>query len=140
MRGFTIGELARRTGVSRDTLRFYEREHLIPPPHRTSARYRVYSDEDVKRVSFIRQARAIGFTLEDIRELLKVRHLRTTEECGAVAERIRARMSVLDDKITRLEAFRCVLSQALARCEEAEDGACPVVLDLGGSPRASAVN
>ena len=128
--GFTIGELARRTSVSRDTVRFYERERLLPPPRRTTSGYRLYGSEDISRVAFIRHAQAIGLSLDDIRELLRIRQLDTPEECRRVAERLRARMQALEQKMAQLEAFRDGLSDALARCEGAGASSCPIVLDL----------
>lgn len=133
LQGFTIGELARRCGVSRDTVRFYERERLLPPARRTPARYRLYGDEDVRRVRFIRQAQGIGLTLGDIRELLNIHQLRTPQECRRVAARLRARVEVIDRKIKELAAFRRELTEALERCERADSESCPVVLDLAAA-------
>jgi len=125
--GLTIGGLAERCGISRDTLRFYERERLLSPPRRSATGYRLYQDADAARVRFIRRAQATGLTLDDIRELLRVQQLRTPETCRRVAARIRERIEVLDRKIAELEAFRRELSQAVAQCEEGAES-CPVVL------------
>ncbi|MBW1646425.1 MAG: heavy metal-responsive transcriptional regulator [Deltaproteobacteria bacterium] len=70
----TIGKLAAAAGVSTDTVRFYERSGLLPPPARTEANYRLYPQQTVKRLKFIRRAKALGFTLNEIRELLALRH------------------------------------------------------------------
>ena len=125
--GLTIGDLAERCGVSRDTLRFYERERLLTPPRRSAAGYRLYEETHAARVRFIRRAQATGLTLDDIRELLRVQQLRTPETCRRVATRLRARIEVLDRKIAELEAFRGELAQAVAQCEEGAES-CPVVL------------
>ena len=69
-RPLTIGRLARRAGVGIDTVRFYERARLLPRPVRTASGYRTYGDADVERLRFIRRAKALGFTLDDIAELL----------------------------------------------------------------------
>lgn len=122
-----IGDLARRCDVSRDTLRFYERERLIAPPRRSDAGYRLYGEPDVERVQFIRQAQAVGLTLDDIRELLSAQRLRTPGACRRVAERLRARIEVIDRKISELTAFRRELANGLAQCDEGADS-CPVVL------------
>lgn len=128
--GFTIGELARRCGVSRDAVRFYERERLLPRPRRTASGYRIYGPEDEARLGFIRRAQAVGLTLEDITELIRLHELHAPAECRTVAERLRHRIEALDRKIAELTAFRRHLRDNLRRCEAAEAEACPVVLDL----------
>ena len=77
--GLTIGGLAERSQVSRDTLRFYERMRLLPAPRRTASGYRLYSSDDAVRVRFIRRAQAMGLTLEDIQELLRAQTLKTPD-------------------------------------------------------------
>src|SRR5258708_38101866 len=79
--GIRIGELAERAGVSRDTVRFYERKGLLPRPRRTASQYRVYDEETAARLHFIRRGQEIGLTLEDIRELLRLHELKTPQEC-----------------------------------------------------------
>lgn len=128
--GLKIGELATRCGVSRDTIRFYEREGLLPRPRRTASRYRVYGDQDQSRLLFIRQARVLGLTLDDIRELVRHDQLRTPGQCRRVAGLLRERIEAIDRKLVELGAFRRQLAQSLARCEQADSEACPVVLDL----------
>ncbi len=127
LHGLTIGDLAQRSGVSRDTLRFYERQQLLSPPRRSPSGYRLYGETDAARVQFIRRAQATGLTLEDIRELLRVQQLRTPEACRRVAARLKERIEVLDRKIAELKAFRWELAEALAQCEEGAES-CPVVL------------
>jgi len=142
MRGeLTIGGLAKRSRVSRDTLRFYERKRLLPAPRRTASGYRLYSEADAVRVRFIRRAQAIGLTLEDILELLRAQTLKTAEQCRRVASRLRVRIASVDEKIAELRAFRAELLRNLERCEKAgaQPDCCPVVLDLaanGGKPDA----
>jgi MerR family copper efflux transcriptional regulator len=131
--GLTIGVLAARCGVSRDAIRFYEREGLLPRPRRTAARYRVYGDEDERRLRFVREAQGIGLTLDDIRELLRHEELRTPDECRRVAARLRGRIEAIDRKLAELRAFRSRLAGNLERCEKAEGQACPVVLDLSSA-------
>jgi DNA-binding transcriptional MerR regulator len=125
-----IGELAARCGVSRDTICFYERETLLPRPRRTASRYRVYSEDDEERVRFIRQAQAIGFSLDNIRELVRERQLHTPGECQHVAQLLRDRIDVLDRKIDELRAFRGRLAASLRRCESVDSARCPVIVDL----------
>jgi DNA-binding transcriptional MerR regulator len=127
--GLTIGDLAERCGVSRDTLRFYERERLLSPPRCSASGYRLYGQADAARVRFIRRAQATGLTLDDIRELLRVQQLRTPETCRRVAARLRERIEALDRKIAELKAFRGELAEAVAQCEEGAES-CPVVLSF----------
>jgi DNA-binding transcriptional MerR regulator len=131
----TIGELAEACAVSRDTLRFYERERLLPPPKRSVSGYRLYQHEDASRVRFVRRAQSMGLTLDDIRELLQVRSLKTPEQCRRVAARLKARVADVDQKITELQAFREELSTGLKRCERAisRKECCPVVVALGAN-------
>ncbi len=128
--GLKIGELAARCGVSRDTIRFYEREGLLPQAQRTPALYRVYGGEDEGRLLFIRQAQALGLTLDDIRELVRLEQLRTPGECRRVARLLRERIEAIDRKVGELRAFRRQLAESLERCEKADGEACPVVLSL----------
>ena len=107
--GLTIGGLAERCGVTRDTVRFYEREGLLPRPRGTASQYRVYGAADESRLCFIRQAQRLGLTLDDIRELLRQHELRTPDECRRLASN-------------------------LDRCQRARANTCPVVLDLAGDP------
>jgi len=131
--GLTIGEMARACDVSRDTLRFYERERLLLPPRRSASGYRLYRREDASRLRFVRRARAMGLTLDDIRELLELRAPATPAQCRKVAARLRARVSAVDEKIAELQAFRHALAAGLRRCERATSSRerCPVVVDLG---------
>jgi DNA-binding transcriptional MerR regulator len=130
--GLTIGGLAQRSQVSRDTLRFYERRRLLSPPRRTASGYRLYTEDDAQRVRFIRRAQAMGLTLEDIQELLRAQTLKTADQCRRVASRLRARIQAVDEKIAELRAFRGELARSVRQCDKAgaEPSCCPVVLDL----------
>lgn len=74
MNGLTIGRLAKQVGVGIETVRFYERQGLIEPPPRTDSNYRVYPQEEVERLKFIKRAKDLGFTLKEIKELLELQH------------------------------------------------------------------
>jgi len=130
--GLRIGELAQPCEVTRNTLRFYERERLLPPPRRSASGYRLYREEDASRVRFVRRAQTMGLTLEDIRELLLAKPLETPEQCRRVAARLEARVIAVDQRIAELEAFREELMRNLERCERAlaREECCPVVIDL----------
>jgi DNA-binding transcriptional MerR regulator len=125
-----IGELAERCEVSRDTLRFYEREGLLSPPRRTTSGYRAYTEEDASRVVFIREAQSLGLTLDDIREVIRLESLHAPEECERVAQLLRERIDAIDKRLTDLRAFRSRLASSLDRCTERRGDCCPVVVDL----------
>ena len=74
MNGLTIGRIAKKAGVTIDTVRFYERCGLIAEPPKSASNYRLYPEEDAARLSFIRQAKDLGFSLAEIKELLGLRH------------------------------------------------------------------
>jgi Cu(I)-responsive transcriptional regulator len=74
MNGLTIGRLAKQAGLGIETVRFYERQGLIEPPPRTDSNYRVYPEGEVTRLKFIKRAKNLGFTLNEIKELLFIRH------------------------------------------------------------------
>jgi MerR family copper efflux transcriptional regulator len=131
-----IGELAARCGVSRDTIRFYEREGLLPVPRRTPSGHRFYDSEAMDRLGFIRGARRLGLTLQDIGELLRLRDKRNGEAGRQIAERLRTRAEAIDLEIAKLRVFRRLLAESLRRCEAAPLRASSVLerLFLGGRP------
>lgn len=111
----TIGTLAERSSVGVETIRFYERQGLLPKPGRTSSGYRIYPQDAVERVRFIRCAKELGFTLEEISELLalKVTH---GKSCRSVRDRALAKLSDIDGKMTDLRRMRRALSTLVERC------------------------
>src|ERR1700694_4677039 len=94
--GIKIGELAARCGVTRDTVRFYERLGLLRPPQRTASRHRVYESKAVERLRFIRGAQRLGLTLEDISELLRARETGSREAPRRVIRCLGARAAAFD--------------------------------------------
>jgi DNA-binding transcriptional MerR regulator len=135
---FQIGELAARTGTTPDTLRYYERLGLLPRPARTTGGYRVYTDETVERLRFIRQARTLGLTLHEIRTLVRDRTSGGVRRCRDVRDMLRSKMTDLEARIAELQAFRETLSRYLEHCEQtlrsdgrsATDPKCPVIETL----------
>lgn len=116
---FTSGQLAKRSGVGIEALRFYEREGLIPKPARTSSGYRQYPPDTVERVRFIRRAQLLGFQLKDVKELLS---LRETPASGRqeVREKAVAKLGDIETKIQDLEAMRVELNRLVAACDGSE--------------------
>jgi MerR family copper efflux transcriptional regulator len=119
-----IGELSERCGVSRDTVRFYERQGLLPAPSRTTSGHREYDEEAVKRLRFIRNARELSLTLEDIRVLIGSLVTSHSPSCRAVAERLRRRLDELDRQVVSLKTTRDRLNEALRLCESTGPTGC----------------
>jgi MerR family mercuric resistance operon transcriptional regulator len=122
----TVGEAAKTVGVAASTLRYYERQGLITPSDRTRSAYRLYDQEAVERLAFIRAAQGVGFTLDDIRTLLELDADAPCEEVQALLQR---RLTEVDAKLTNLKRVRATLSDALDRCRKSRKG-CAVVADL----------
>jgi MerR family mercuric resistance operon transcriptional regulator len=121
MQTFTIGKVARQAGVGIETVRFYEREGLIPEPVRSASGYRQYPAATVARIRFIRRAKALGFSLREVRELLSLRldPARSSAEAKAHAE---AKIADIEQKIQTLRRMK----QTLVDLTEACDGCGPV--------------
>jgi len=113
--GFTIGEIARRAGVGIDTVRYYERSELLPKPARRASGYREYALSDVRRLCFIRRAKEIGFTLDEIRELLALSSDRERGVRG-IKSRAQARLQDTEARIRELQRVRAGLKKLIAAC------------------------
>src|SRR2546428_8659491 len=112
-----IGELAARAGVSVQTVRFYEREKLLPTPERTESGYRVYGDEDLRRLRFIRQAKALGFSLVEIREILRMRG-RGECPCGEVISIAEKHLRRAGTQIRQLQSFTRELNRTVKQWKD----------------------
>ena len=126
-----IGELARRTGKSVPTLRYYERLGLLPAPERTESGYRAYPPDMVERVRFIGQGQARGFSLEEIATVLAL-YDQGQAPCECVAETTRRKLVHLEKLIAELQERHAALSQALRSWERGEVGEgpfCPILTD-----------
>ncbi len=121
----TIGELARAAGVPTSTVRFYEREGLLRPRARSGANYRLYAEDDLRTLRFIRAARAIGFTLKDVRVLLG------SAACDDVQALIEQRLEAVRREFAELRRVGRILEAALRACQEdADGGRCRLIEDL----------
>ena len=112
---FTIGKLAVQTGVSNDTLRYYEQENLIQPTAKSPAGYRLYDRDSTRRIHFIKHAQACCFTLAEIRELLTLRG-RDKACCGDVRARTIEKKLQIESKIRAMKAMSKALDQLIADC------------------------
>ena len=120
-----IGQLAQRAAVNLQTIRYYEREGLLPEPPRLSSGYRVYTDSMVRRVRFIKRAQEIGFSLAEIRELLSLRADGQRNEVRAIAQ---AKIADIEDKMRTLKAMKAVLNRLTERCSGCGPASeCPIL-------------
>ncbi len=126
-----IGELASAAVVSADTLRFYEREGLIAPTTKSAAGYRLYDDDAVVRIRFIKQARECGFTLVEIQQLLVLRN-QSEACCGDVRKRAIEKKLQVEGKIKALKAMSKALDRLIAGCgdETHPIDRCPILTAL----------
>lgn len=113
--GLKIGEVAERGGVNLQTIRYYEREKLLPEPPRLPSGYRVYPDQTVRRVRFIKRAQEIGFTLAEIRELLAIR-IDADRDSSDVRALAQAKIIDIEEKIQTLQRMKDALGRMTERC------------------------
>ncbi len=126
---YAIGAVAKATGLKIPTIRFYEAEGLIAAPKRTESGRRLYSDADVKRLSFVRHTRALGFELEDIRALLTLSD-QPDRACDDVDQIARRQLEAIEGRITQLQALRSELSRVVRSCAGGKVGQCRVIESL----------
>lgn len=115
MTSLTIGALAKQAGVGVETVRFYERRGLVRRPARPRAGYRAYPEDAVGRIRFIRNAQAVGFTLQEVKELLALRVTAGTS-CAAVRSRASAKAAEVQRRLAELERIRVALEKLIAMC------------------------
>lgn len=111
-----IGTVAKRCGLTADAIRFYERSGLFPPAPRTPGGFRRYGDEDVETLLFIRCVQGLGFTLEEIRELLGMRRTKL-RACAIVRRRLEQKVASVRAKLASLERLEGELRLALRSCD-----------------------
>lgn len=104
-----VGQLASQAGVTTDTIRYYEREGLLPAPERTASGYRDYDPEAVDRLAFIQGCQRLGLRLSDIRQLLDIRDTGVCP-CGRAEEHLRRRIAEVDAELARLAALRAEMT------------------------------
>ena len=124
-----IGELARATGTKAETIRYYEREGILPAADRTDSNYRDYSDDHLATLSFVRRARELGFNMAQVRELLSLSD-HDDEPCEDVDNLVRRQLSEVDSKIADLGALRDELEHMLKSCRADRIGECLIVESL----------
>jgi MerR family transcriptional regulator, copper efflux regulator len=115
MDGLTIGRLAREAGVAIDTIRFYERQGLVPLPARSEAGYRLYPAAMVTRLRFIRRAKELGFSLKEIKELLAMR-LDPLSTCAEVKNQAEGKIMEIEARIADLLRIKTALARLASVC------------------------
>jgi MerR family mercuric resistance operon transcriptional regulator len=110
----TIGRLAKEAGVNLETVRYYERQGLMPRPSRTPSGYRMYPAEDIRRLKFIKRAQELGFSLREVRELISLR-VSATATTATLRTRAEEKIADIEAKIKTLESMKeslCKLTQS----------------------------
>lgn len=127
MESLTAGKVARLAKVNFETLRYYERRGLLPAPQRAGSNYRLYTEESVLRLRFIKQAQELGFSLREINDLLSLR-ARPGTRCADILRRSKAKVREIDEKVRRLKSMRKALSKLISACSgKGPITACPIL-------------
>lgn len=113
---YRIGELAKLCKIKTDTLRFYDKQRLFVPPSRTESGYRLYTKKDADRLRFLLRAKAIGFTLVEISELLSIELDKSNKACADVKCLVDLQLADINDKIEQLNYFKRALQQLSNAC------------------------
>jgi MerR family transcriptional regulator, copper efflux regulator len=121
-----ISQTAKEAGVNTQTLRYYERRGLLPRPPRRGSGYREYPDDAVRIVRFIKRAQELGFSLDEIEELVQLRGVRRGERqrVRSIAEK---KIAQIDEKIAHLQAMREALSTLVESCHHGGAAECPII-------------
>lgn len=130
---FSIGKLAKATGTKVETIRYYESVGLLAPPARTKSNYRAYSAQHLARLSFIRRARALGFSIEQVQELLKLADQKDIS-CSAVDAIAREHLAEIDQKLRDLNTLRAELSSVIVQCGHGNISDCRIIETLAPDP------
>ncbi len=117
MRGLTIGQVAKHTGITRDAIRLYEQQGLIEEPQRAANGYRLYSEMAVARLRFIQRAKAMGFTLKEISELLAIKRT-ATNTCEEVRHQAETKLVGIKEKLIELNRLKQALEMLILTCDE----------------------
>ena len=128
-----IGKLSRLTGCNIETIRYYERIGLLPHPPRSAGRYRLYETEDVRLLVFVRRARELGFSLDEVRTLRALSAEHRDSTCGEVHRLAAGHLADVRVKIADLRGMERVLTEAVRRCDAGQLPGCPLIDTLSAT-------
>jgi DNA-binding transcriptional MerR regulator len=128
-----IGALSKQTGVNIETIRYYERIGLIPPPPRTDSGRRLYGAEDVRRLTFIRHARDLGFDIAAIKTMLALQEM-PQASCEQVSRIASDQLAAVESRIRRLLGLRTELTRMIGECDNGKVANCRIIEVLAESP------
>lgn len=127
MEKLKIGEVAKMSNVGIETIRFYEREGLIPCPVRLQSGYRQYSKDAVRRIQFIKNAKELGFSLKEISELFSLR-VKPKTKCGDIKKRAETKIADIEERIKILQKMKSALKTLISECVgKGPAGDCPIL-------------
>lgn len=129
LKAFPISTLSRKSGVTIETIRYYERVGLLPKPARTSGNYRLYEDIDANRLSFVRRSRDLGFSLDDIKRLLDLAEQKS-RSCRRVNEIAAEHLADIRGKLLDLKRMERVLASLVKSCSQGSLPDCPLLETL----------
>jgi len=121
-----IGQLAKRTGVAVETVRYYEKIGLLPAPSRTAGNYRSYGSDAVQRLGFVRRARDLGFSLDEVRSLLDLSDDKQ-RSCGEVDKIAQSQLLTIEAKIADLQALQRELDGLIRQCSKGTVADCRIL-------------
>ncbi|MFQ5565119.1 MAG: helix-turn-helix domain-containing protein [Paracoccaceae bacterium] len=128
---FTIGEMSRRTGVNIETIRYYERVGVMPKPRRTEGGHRAYDHDQLKRLHFVRRSRQLGFSLNEVRAMLRLVDDGALT-CGEIHAMTMDHLADIKQKVSDLQRLETALGLMAAECSRGDIPDCPIIETLFG--------
>jgi MerR family transcriptional regulator, copper efflux regulator len=135
----SVGQLAKEAGVNLETVRFYERERIMPEPERTMGGHRVYTANDLGRLRFIQRAKSVGFTLKEVRTLVRLRDANPDESCDDVMSMAHRKLAEVEIKLQELTEMRDALAGFIRACPNKDLAHCQVMNGLSASGAKAAI-
>ena len=126
MRAFTIGKLSSQSSVNIETIRYYERISLLPLPQKSARGTRQYVQDDLKRLSFIKRSRELGFSISEIRELLQMVDSQNYT-CSQIRDITKKQLENVKSKVRDLQKIEGILSKMVAECSDGAVPNCPII-------------
>lgn len=127
MKGLTRSQVAQKCGINVEALRYYERRQLIKAPPRSASGYRIYSEDYISRINFIRNSQNLGFTLKEIAELLKLR-IQQKDKCNEAMDKARKKLDEVEKKMQGLKSLQKALKTLIKQCQnKTQSEVCPIL-------------